>query len=144
MELKTCYLRDIKLKELHLAKQELQRETKVHCAFQSQYEALLASKAKNEELAEEECSGKDIKYQHRQLMQQLCDLIERFQFYQEAVSIREYFDVLEKIPDITTRVFEKAFSKLTLLCWLQKPSSSLKTFVANRVSSNQELLPSSQ
>ena len=31
-----------------------------------------------------------------------------------------------------------------VLCWLQKPSSSLKTFVANRVSSIQELLPSSK
>ena len=112
-ELKTYSLRDTKLKELHLVKQELQRETELHCALQSQYEALLASKAKNEELAEEECSGEDIKYQHRQLMQQLCDLIERFQFYQEALSIREDFDFLEKISDITKRVFEKAFSKLT-------------------------------
>ena len=111
--MKTYSLRDTKLKELHLVKQELQRETELHCALQSQYEALLVSKAKNEELAEEECSGEDIKYQHRQLMQQLCDPIERFRFYQEAISIREDFDFLEKISDITTRVFEKAFSKLT-------------------------------
>jgi len=66
-ELKTYSLHDTKLKELHLVKQELQRETELHCALQSQYEALLASKAKNEELAAE----------------------------------------------ITTCVFEKAFSKLT-------------------------------
>ena len=33
---------------------------------------------------------------------------------------------------------------IIVLCWLQKPSSSLKTFVANRVSSIQEILPSSK
>ncbi len=75
-------LRDIRITELQVLKQDLTRETDLHGALQSQYEALLASKATQQELAEEECAGEEYKYAHRLLLQGLVDLVT----YQKAVS----------------------------------------------------------
>ncbi len=50
-------LRDLRITELQVLKQDHTRETDLHSALQSQYDALLASKATQQELAEEECAA---------------------------------------------------------------------------------------
>ncbi len=64
----------------------------------------------------------------------------------ELIAAHLLAKLLSHVSDVLQIFKDKLFAwtdSMIVLCWLQKPPSVLKTFVANRVSVIQELLPSS-
>ncbi len=106
-------LRDGKTREFQDLKQELSREIELHSALQLQLESLLRTKVGEDDAYAEECTGEEVTKQHRSIMKQVHYLIDRHQHYKVATTLQEELEKLDSITNITTRAFEKSFSKFS-------------------------------
>ncbi len=68
---------------------------------------------REDEAYAEECTGEEVTKQHRSIMKQVHYLIDRHQHYKVATTLQEELEKLDSITNITTRAFEKSFSKFS-------------------------------